>query len=82
MRHHASASLKGNHNTMTTIYDTDDDGNMIVVFDTRWQFPELLGFSPEDPEYKQLQHMWETSTGKRIPREVAEDGEEEKADER
>jgi len=66
---------------MTTVYDTDADGNIIVVFDTRWRFPETLGFSPDDPEYKQLQRMWETSTGK-IPREVVEDGEEEKADER
>ena len=61
---------------MTTVYDTEEDGNIIVVFDTRWRFPETLGYSPDDPEYKQLQSMWETSTGKRIPREVAEDGEE------
>ena len=67
---------------MTTIYDTDDDGNIIVVFDTRWRFPETLGFSLDDPEYRQLQRMWETSTGKRTPREVADDGEEEKAGER
>jgi hypothetical protein len=55
---------------MTTIYDTDDEGNIIVLFDSRWQFPELLGYSPSDPEYKSLQRMWEEQTGKRIPREV------------
>jgi hypothetical protein len=37
---------------MTTIYDTDADGNVIVIFDSRWRFPETLGFSPDDPEYK------------------------------
>ena len=65
---HAGASfdVKGSDETMTTIYDTDDDGNMMVVFDTRWQFPELLGFSPDDPQYKSLQRMWERATGKTI----------------
>ena len=74
--------MKGSDNAMTTVYDTDADGNIIVVFDSRWRFPETLGFSPDDPEYRELQRMWETSTGKWIPKEVAEDGEEEKADER
>ena len=55
---------------MTTIYDTDDDGNIIVVFDSRWRYPELLGYSPDDPEYKALQRMWEKATGRRIPEEV------------
>ena len=66
---------------MTTVYDTDEDGNIIVVFDTRWRFPETLGFSPDDPEYRQLQRMWQKATGKRIPREVGENGKE-KTDER
>ena len=52
---------------MTTVYDADDDGNIIVVFDSRWRFPELLGYSPDDPEYKALQRMWEKATGKKIP---------------
>ncbi len=56
--------------TMTTIYDTDEDGNIIVVFDSRWKFPELLGFSPDDPEYEALQRMWEEQTGKQVPEEV------------
>lgn len=51
---------------MTTIYDTDDDGNIIVVFDSRWRFPELLGYSLDDPQYKALQKMWERATGRTI----------------
>ena len=61
---------------MTTVYDTDDDGNIIVTFDSRWRFPETLGFSPDDPEYKELQRMWQKTTGKQISREASEDGEE------
>ena len=51
---------------MTTIYDMDKDGNMIVVLDTRWRFPETLGYTPDDPEYKSLQRMWQKATGKTI----------------
>jgi hypothetical protein len=51
---------------MTTIYDTDDGGNIIVVFDSRWRFPETLGFSSDDPEYGQLQRLWESATGRTI----------------
>jgi hypothetical protein len=47
---------------MTTIYDTDEDGNIIVAFDSRWQFPETLGYSSSDPQYKALQQMWEKAT--------------------
>jgi len=57
---------------MTTIYDTDEDGNIIVVFDSRWKFPELLGYSPDDPEYTALQRMWEERTGERIPGVIKE----------
>jgi hypothetical protein len=55
---------------MTTIYDTDEDGNIVVVFDSRWCFPELLRYSPSDPRYRALQRMWEKATGKKIPEEV------------
>jgi len=51
---------------MTTVYHTDEDGNMIVLFDTRWRFPETLGYTPDDSEYKDLQRMWERATGKTI----------------
>gem|GEM_PF-3957321 len=36
---------------------------------SRWRFPEILGYSPEDPQYKALQRMWEQATGKKIPRD-------------
>ena len=41
-----------------TIYSEDKDGNIIVIFDSRWQFPETLGYKPEDPQYKLLQKLW------------------------
>jgi hypothetical protein len=69
VRHHAGAPLRGSDNAMTTIYDTDEDGNIMVVFDSRWQFPETLGYSPDDPEYRQLQRMWEEATGRKIRKE-------------
>jgi hypothetical protein len=51
---------------VTVVYDTDEDGNIAVVFDSRWRFPELLGYSPEDSQYKALQRLWEDATGKTI----------------
>jgi len=51
------------------IYDTDEDGNIIVVFDSRWRFPETLGYSPKDPQYKALQELWEKATGRKIEEE-------------
>jgi hypothetical protein len=48
------------------IYDTDEDGNIIVIFDSRWKFPETLGYSPKDPQYKALQQLWEKATGGKI----------------
>jgi len=57
-----------------TIYSTDDEGNIIVIFDSRWRFPELLGYSPDDPRYKALQRLWEQATWKEIPRNTAMEG--------
>jgi hypothetical protein len=48
------------------IYSTDENGEITVVFDSRWKFPELLGYKPEDPMYKVLQGLWEQTTGKKI----------------
>ena len=50
-----------------TIYDEDESGNIIVVYDSRWQYPELLGYKPTDPEYAELQKLWEEATGETIP---------------
>ena len=55
------------------IYDTDKDGNIMVVFDSRWRFPELLGYSPDAPEYKALQRLWEEATGKTIEEDEGND---------
>ena len=55
---------------MTTVYDTDEDGNVTVIFDSRWRFPELLGYFRDDPQYAALQRMWEKATG----RKIADDG--------
>ena len=51
---------------MTTVYDTDEDGNVTVIFDSKWRFPELLGYSRDDPRYAALQRMWEKATGRKI----------------
>lgn len=45
-----------------TICDTTEDGEIIILFDSRWQFPELLGYKPEDPQYKLLRKLWEEAT--------------------
>ena len=49
-----------------TIYDLDESGNIIVVFDSRWRHPETLGYKPTDPEYAELQKLWEKATGESI----------------
>ena len=51
---------------MVTVYDQDKAGNMIVVYDSRWRFPELLGYEKDTKEYRALQERWETATGERI----------------
>ena len=43
---------------LVTIYSEDKDGNIIITFDSRWQYPELLGYKPDDPEYKLLRSLW------------------------
>jgi len=45
-----------------TIYSTNKDGEITILFDSRWQHPETLGFKPEDPEYKLLRKLWEEAT--------------------
>ena len=52
-----------------TIYDEDREGKIIVVYDSRWKYPETLGYKPTDPEYARLQKLWEEFTGETIPEE-------------
>jgi len=56
-----------------TIYDTDESGNIIVTYDSRWRYPETLGYKPTDPEYAELQKLWERATGKTVPEEANAD---------
>ena len=49
-----------------TIYSEDQDGEILILFDSRWQFPETLGYKPTDPEYAELQKLWEEATGENI----------------
>lgn len=59
-----------------TIYDEDESSNIIVLYDSRWRYPETLGFRKSDPEYAKLQSLWEQVTGKTIPEEEKENGNE------
>ncbi len=52
------------------IYSTDSDDNITVIYDSRWRYPELLGYKPGDPEYAMLQSLWERCTGKKINKDV------------
>jgi len=45
-----------------TIYKTNEDGEITIIFDSRWEHPETLGYKPEDPEYKMLRKLWEEAT--------------------
>ena len=36
----------------------DDEDTPIVLFDSRWAYPELLGYEPKDPQYKSLRKLY------------------------
>ncbi len=55
-----------------TIYDTNNDSEIIILFDSRWQNPETLGYKPEDPEYKLLRKLWEEDVKEAKSQEKAE----------
>jgi hypothetical protein len=40
------------------IIDTDSDGMIVILFDSRWKNPETLGYKPSDPQYKCLRELW------------------------
>lgn len=56
-----------------TIYSADLEGNIVVLFDTRWRHPETLGYKPTDPEYAELRKLWEAATGETIPEKETAD---------
>ena len=41
------------------IYDTDKDDNIIIIYDSRWQDPEVLGYEKGTKEYEGLRKLWE-----------------------
>lgn len=57
-----------------TIYDTNKDGEIIILFDSRWQNPEAFGYKPSDPEYMLLRKLWEEATGRKIEEESEKAG--------
>ena len=56
-----------------TIYSTTKDGEIIILFDSRWQYPETFGYKPEDTQYKLLRKLWEETTGETITEESTAD---------
>ena len=44
------------------ITTTDDDGMIVIIYDSRWAHPEVLGYRPTDPQYKCLREMWRKVT--------------------
>ncbi len=47
-----------------TITETNDDGEITILYDSRCQFPETLGYKPGSPGYKLLRGLWEQVTGR------------------
>ena len=41
------------------IVSIPEEGDGEIIYDIRWQFPELLGYKPSDPQYKLLRELWE-----------------------
>ena len=44
------------------ITHTDDDGHITIIYDSRWANHEVLGYKPEDLQYRCLQEMWRKVT--------------------
>ncbi len=55
------------------ICNTNDDGEITIILDSRWQFPETFGYKPDDPEYAELQKLWGEATGETIPDKTTPD---------
>ena len=53
----------------------EEDGRIIIYYDSRWMYPELLGYAATDIQYRMLQELWEKITGKKVnPQTKKEDG--------
>ena len=42
-----------------TLYDSDEHGNIIMVFDSRWADPKNQGINADDPLYDELKRMYQ-----------------------
>ena len=51
----------------------DDHGNPIILFDSRWAHPELLGYGPDDPRYHALRELHRRITGAKEKKEKDND---------
>jgi len=45
------------------IISIPEEGDGETIYDSRWQFPELLGYKPEHPQYGFLRKLWEEAVG-------------------
>lgn len=41
---------------------SDEDGNILILYDSRWRDPTLLGYSPSDPMYHTLRELYRRIT--------------------
>lgn len=51
----------------------DEDGNPVILFDTRWAHPETLGYGPDDPMYHALKELYRRITGTQAKKEEDND---------
>jgi len=54
---------------------SDEDGNPVILYDSRWQYPDLLGYSPSDPMYHALRELHRRITGAKAKKEKDHDKE-------
>lgn len=48
------------------LISSNDDGDPIILYDSRWRDPSVLGYKPDDPQYRMLQELYEAITGKNV----------------
>ena len=51
----------------------DEDGNPVILFDTRWAHPETLGYKPADPQYHALRELHRRIVGTKAKKEEDHD---------
>jgi len=43
-----------------------DNGEMVEVFNSKWRYPDTLGYTKDDPQWAKLQRLYMEYTGSRI----------------